>query len=63
MYGKMSQKHERSFKLKKIISNYMREFAAFESEAEKLKYEGRLSESLTYQNLRQNKKRVLNTLF
>jgi hypothetical protein len=41
----------------------MREFAAFESEAEKLKYEGRLSESLTYQNLRQNKKRVLNTLF
>lgn len=62
MYGKMSQKHERSFKPKKIISNYMHEFAA-ESEAEKLKYEGRLSESLTYQNLRQNKKRVLNTLF
>jgi type I site-specific restriction endonuclease len=49
---------------KETIANYFKEWTAFQPELEKMKYEGvNVSDNHTYQNLKQKKMRVLDTVF
>lgn len=61
------EKPERSIAInndKNKISSYFQEWPAFEPEYDKMKYEGlNVSENKAYQNLKQKKRRLLDTVF